>query len=345
MKTKKSLFDWIKALLIALLIALFLKAFVIETYTIPTTSMEKTLQVGDFIIVSKLNYGPRLPMTLLSLPFFGNSFYLKWLQLPFYRLPGFTSIKRNDVIAFNYPMNITVPIDKRTPFVKRCVALPGDTIEIINSFLFVNKKSQSEPENAEYNYAIKTNGIPLDEKKLSQWGISEGGPVDNLNNYILNLTRKIADSIRLMKNVKEIKQWMEKPKDAFENYFPYSEEFPWNNDNYGPLLVPKAGQIIKIDKVNIAIYSRIISVYEENKLEIKNDSIFINNKYARTYKFKMNYYFMMGDNRQNSADSRAWGFVPEDHIIGKAVIIGFSSNSALGFFKGFRWNRFLKGIN
>jgi signal peptidase I len=345
LKSRKSIFDWIKALLIALLIALFLKVFIIETFTVPSTSMEKTLQPGDFIIVSKLNYGSRLPLTLLSMPFFGNSLYSKWIQLPFYRLPGFSDIKRNDVIAFNYPMDISIPIDKRIPFVKRCVALPGDTIEIINSHLFVNKKAQAEPENAEFNYSIKTNGKPLDEKKLSFWEISEGGPVDDLNNYVFNITRKIADSIKLMKNVKEIKQCFENPKTSYENYFPYTSDYAWNNDNYGPLAVPKAGQVVKINKINIAVYNRIISVYEENKLGIRNDSIFINGKYAKTYKFKMNYYFMMGDNRQNSADSRAWGFVPENHIIGKAVLIGFSVNSSLGFFKGFRWGRFFKSIN
>lgn len=345
MKNKKPIFEWIKALLIALLIALFLKAFFIETFTIPTTSMEKTLQTGDFIVVSKLNYGARLPLTLLSMPFFANTLYLKWIQLPFYRLSGFSNIKRNDVIAFNYPMDISVPIDKRTPFVKRCVALPGDTLELINSFLFVNRKIQTEPQNAEFNYLVKTNGKPLDEEKLSKWGISEGGPIDDLNNYILNLTRKIADSIKYMKNVKEMKPCIENSKIYSDYYFPYSNDFPWNIDNYGPLGIPKAGQIIKIDKINIPIYNRIISVYEENKLEIKNDSIFINGKYSKTYCFKMNYYFMMGDNRQNSADSRAWGFVPENHIIGKVVMIGFSSNPSQGFFKGFRWDRFLKGIN
>ena len=344
LKPTKNIVDWIKAIGIALLVILLLRFFFIESYTIPTTSMEKTLIEGDYIIVSKISYGARIPITLLSLPFFSKVYSVAW-QLPYLRVPGFSDIKTNDVIVFNYPIEDEKPVDKRTPFVKRCIAAAGDTLKIVDGKVYVNSKLIEEPDDAEFNFLVKTDSSQIDPSELEKLGITEGGPMMNLTTYNLTMTRRNAEIVNKFKNVKSVEIMCEDSGLFAENLYPSSMYYTWNMDNYGPIIIPEKGATVKLTKINLPLYYRIISAYEGNSLVVKNDSICeINGKPSKTYTFKMNYYFALGDNRHNSADSRFWGFVPEDHIIGKAVMILFSVDRSKNFFSGFRWNRLFKII-
>ena len=258
----------------SLLLWLFTRIFIFQTFQIPSPSMHPTLVEGDYIFVNKLAYGPRIPITPLSLPV-GNTF-IDWIQLPYMRLPGYSHVKRNDVIVFNYPMDDDLPVDERKGYVKRCIALPGDTLRIKKGLITINNKKIIEPENIIHKYTIDSS--------------------------IYSPT-----------------------------FFPNNSDIKWNADNMGPLYIPEKGENIVLTKKNIVLYRRVIEKYENNKFEIKNDSVFINNKYRVTYTFKMNYYFAMGDNRINSVDSRFWGFVPENHLVGKASYILSSPDSLRRF--------------
>ena len=315
--------------------------------------MEKTLLVGDFIIVSKINYGPRVPNTLFTFPFSHQTLpfttnvksYLNWIQVPYFRLPGFSSIKNNDVIVFNYPLEDENPIDHRTHFVKRCIGLPGDTLQITDKIVFINNDTMKAPETSQFNYHIKTNMAELDTKALEELEITEGGLVSNQGDYRFALTKETAEKLQKMEQIHEIKEWVEK-KNMYSDYlFPFNPEFQWNIDHYGPLVIPKAGNSIEISVKNLPLYHRLISDYENNLLETRNDSIFINGNHATNYTFKMNYYFMMGDSRHHSSDSRYWGFVPEDHIVGKALFVLFSVNKNAPWYKKLRWERLFSSIS
>ncbi|NTW32236.1 MAG: signal peptidase I [Bacteroidetes bacterium] len=341
----KNLIDWLKSIVIALLIVLFIRVFIFESYVIPTTSMEKTLVEGDYILVSKLNYGARTPITLFSVPFFNNQIYSEKVQLPYFRIIGFSNIKVNDVIVFNYPLEDEKPIDKRTPFVKRCVALAGDTVKIKDGKIFINRKEIKEPENAEFNYIVKTDSAFINAEIFEKLDITEGGPFMDIFTYNLTMTRANAKKICSSPFVIKSEVMLEDSGMYAENLFPSSMYYSWNMDNYGPLVIPAKGMTVNLNKISLPLYYRIISVYEGNILKVINDSICeINGKSSKTYTFKMNYYFVMGDNRHNSADSRFWGFVPEDHIIGKAVMILFSTDKKKNLFKRIRWDRCFKGI-
>ncbi|HNW97867.1 MAG TPA: signal peptidase I [Bacteroidales bacterium] len=336
--TLKNLTDWVKAILFALIIVFFIKTFFYESYTIPSTSMENTLLRGDNILVSKFNYGPRLSLMKIIFPFLDSDESL------FFRLPGISSVHRNDVIVFNYPINEKKNIEQRTPFIKRCVALPGDTLKIKNSHVIVNGDILEESENIEFNYFIRTNK-PFNTDSLSDLGITEGGPVMDMAHYNFAMTRKMAKFIKKKSNVEEIKIISEDSGLYSSNLFPSSMYYMWNMDNYGPVVIPKKGTTVKLNKLTLPLYYRIISVYEGNIINVKNDSICtINGIPSKTYTFKMNYYFVMGDNRHNSRDSRFWGFLPEDHIIGKAVMIWFSTDRFKPTFNKFRSDRWFKMI-
>ncbi|MBN8703555.1 MAG: signal peptidase I [Bacteroidetes bacterium] len=344
--------QWLKATFFAFLVVLVLRTFLFEAYTIPTSSMEKTLQVGDFIFVNKLSYGARLPITPLSIPFshqyiplLGIRSYLTWIQSPYFRLPGINSIKRNDIIVFNYPMETGVPIDHRTHYIKRCIALPGDSIEINESKVFVNDSLLELPVNAELNYIIKT------EKKghfnpdsFAMMGITDGGRISGKGDYMFSLTDSALSRVARMNNIKEIKQYVDKRGVANDMVFPNDKKYSWNIDNWGPMKVPKAGDSTMLTLENLPLFYRIIVFYEKNELEIKYDSIYINGNVSSYYTFKKNYYFMLGDNRHSSADSRFWGFVPEDHIVGKAVYLFTSVDKSKSFFKKIRRERTFKSI-
>ncbi len=339
---RKSLFEWMKALLVAISLLIILNILVFETYSIPGTSMEKTLIAGDYIYVNKLSIGARIPISPLAVPY--TNIYSDAVLLPYMRIPGYCSIKNNDVIVFNYPLEDEKPIDRRTPFIKRCVAIPGDTFNIIDGSVFINNKELNANENIEFNYFLKTNGQMFDEDFFEKYDISEGGPVMDLNSYNITLTKKNAELISKLPNVTKCEKMIEDSGLYSDYLFPSSFYYPWNMDNYGPLVVPKKNESVILNKTSLPLYYRIIKIYEKNNLTVKNDSCFIDGLYAKSYTFKMNYYFMLGDNRHNSSDSRMWGFVPEDHIIGKAVFIIASVDKGKKMLNRFRWNRFLKGV-
>jgi signal peptidase I len=265
--------------------------------------MEEELKPGDFVWVNKIAYGPRIPMTT-------------------FRLPGYTHIKRNDVVAFNFPLEFERKIDKRTNFVKRCIGLPGDTLQIIDKTVSINKQVIGDLPDYLHAYLIDASIDTLAAFVNRTMKIEETEVSTNSKQYIFMLTNTEADSIRKMPFVKNIKQII---SNEFQiNIFPEESHFLWNKDNYGPIVVPKKNTTIHLTIDSLALYENIISHYEGHSLKLIGDSIFIDGHYTIEYTFKQNYYFMMGDNRDNSEDSRYWGFVPEDHIIGKASLIAFS---------------------
>jgi signal peptidase I len=353
-KVKKSpLREWIDAILFAVVAATLIRMFFIEAYTIPTSSMEKSLLIGDFLFVSKVNYGPRVPNTPLSFPFahhtmpvLGTQSYLEWIKLPYMRLPGFQKIKNNDVVVFNYPMEDFRPVDKRENYIKRCIGIPGDTLSVINGEVWLNGKVNYKPDGMQFNYDIKTDGTGFNQKILQKFDITEGSQTSTFGDYTLTLTKQNAEKIKNFPNVQNLAVQMQ-PKGKFMDYiFPHDSVVKWNVDNFGPLYIPKKGATISLNAKNLAIYRRAIQVYENNKVEILNGKVFINDKEVSTYTFKLDYYFMMGDNRHNSADSRFWGFVPEDHIVGKAIFIWLSLNSnEPNLFKKVRWSRLFSLIH
>ena len=303
--------------------------------------MEKSLLTGDFMYINKLSYGPRLPKTILSIPFVNQHLYSTFLSLPYMRLFGSPDVERNDVVVFNFPQDDEFPVDHRTYFVKRCVAIAGDSFKIVDGEVYVNNKLTDNEEALQFNYHLKSEK-PLDSAFIAHYQLHEGGKISDNNDYSFTLTKALVDTLRSKTYVSELAKNAEK-KDMWDEFvFPYNVHYKWNVDNYGTLKIPQKGDSVQLDSTNLCLFERIISIYEGNQLEIKNDSIFINQQYTHTYTFKQNYYFMMGDNRHNSQDSRHWGFVPEDHIIGKATRIVFSKDNLFG--EGIRWSRILMGI-
>jgi signal peptidase I len=354
-KKKHPLREWTEALVFAFIGVLFLKTFIFEPFAIPSDSMDNTLLAGDYIVVNKLAYGPRLPMTPLSVPFshqtIGNSpSYVDWWQIPYERIPGYSEVKRNDVIVFNFPAEDifplnghakNYPIDHRTHFIKRCIGLPGDTLEIIDREVFINGKSLPYPKYVLFNYTVKMDSTKRDSVKLEKLGMVTNSHQGRFVLSSLSLLPSQADSLRLLKQVISVDVELS-PKGSYnDQLFPRSQKFPWSLDNYGKIVVPKKGATVKLTVDSLPLYLRIITSYEHDSVNVRNDSIFIEGKYATTYTFKMNYYFMMGDNRQYSMDSRYWGFVPEDHIVGKATMILFSYDKVNGHV---RWGRCFKSI-
>ena len=359
--------EWVDAILFAVVAATFIRSFFIEAYTIPTGSMEKTLLVGDFLFVSKMHYGSRIPMTPIAFPFahhtlpiIGGKSYLEWIKFPYYRLPKFVDIKRNDIVVFNYPIDadppVSRPIDKRENYIKRCVGLPGDTIVIRRGNLYVNGMKNWNAQKQQYNFWVQTNGSGFNQSGLESIGIDAPDviPVNYNGLYMMWLTKEQHDAITQYKNVLRVDSiLLPDPNFPMENTFPCNprfqpqftgdiKDFPWNADNFGPLYIPKEGATLAINIHNISLYSRIISIYEGHTLDVKGDKIFIDGKESTTYTFAMNYYWMMGDNRHNSEDSRFWGFVPEDHIVGKAWFIWMSWDSNT---HKIRWDRLLHPIH
>jgi len=392
--TKKSAFvEWVDALVFAVIAATFIRMFFIEAFTIPTSSMEKTLLVGDYLFVSKFNYGPKLPNTPIAFPFAHHTMpftkttksYLDWIQWPYKRLLGIEKIKNDDIVVFNFPEGDTVvledqqrnyydlvreygreylfnqfhitvrPVDKKENYIKRCIGIPNDSIAIMHGLLFVNGKQQQKIEDMQFRYRIVNDGSSWNKLKLQKIGLSDedikaafdekfNGRVPN-NEIILPLTKTMLDKFKDFKNVKSITQ-VETPPGIFAPYiFPRDSTIKWNEDNFGPLWIPKKGSSIKLTTKNLPMYKRAIDIYEDNDLEVKNGKIFINGKETDTYTFKMDYYFMMGDSRHNSADSRFWGMVPEDHVVGKAVFIWLSLDKDKSFPSNIRFNRMFKYIH
>jgi signal peptidase I len=384
---KSQIREWTDAIIFAVVAASIIRIFMVEAYTIPTSSMEKSLLVGDFLFVSKMSYGPKLPNTPLAFPFVHHTMplsqytksYVEWIKWPFYRFPGLTTIKHGDVVVFNYPDGDTValkqqnqsyyglvrqlgrervwndkfnfgdivarPVDKRENYIKRCIGLPGDTIQIIDEVVQINGKPLDFPELSQFIYQVKTDGNPINRRILGKLDVTEEVQMTESGDQVLTLTQESVASLKKMPNVLSVDKIIQ-PKGFWQPYiFPFDSAYAWNVDNFGPLYIPKAGATVKLTLANLPLYSRIINAYELNSLAVENGKIFINGKEATSYTFKLDYYWMMGDNRHNSADSRFWGFVPVDHIVGKAVFVWLSLDNNKSLLSGkIRWNKLFRSV-
>ena len=430
----RNVMSWVDAIVFALVAVYFVNIYIFQNYQIPSSSLEKSLLVGDYLYVSKLSYGPRVPNTPLSmplaqhtLPLVNTKSYIEWPQWDYKRVPGLGKVKRNDIVVFNFPAGDTVatnfqqtdfytlaynegqrlypnpvnmdsltrkqqravydlyynagrnlilsnpkmygdivvrPVDRRENYVKRCVGLPGDTLEIKDAQVYIDGKPIENPEEMQLNYLVQTNGSYITEDMFRELGISKDDQA-LINNegllmemgltqrdaqgrlaptYDLPLTKKMYET--LSGNKKLVSHIIMEPEIYSGQMYPLNLYTKWDRNNYGPIWIPKKGATIKLTEDNLPIYQRPIEAYEGNKLEIKEDGIYINGKKTDEYTFKMDYYWMMGDNRHNSADARSWGFVPEDHIVGKPIVVWLSLDKDRGWFDGkIRWNRIFKWVD
>ncbi len=421
---KSSARSWIDALIFAVAAAYIIRACWFELYTIPTSSMESSLMVGDFLSVSKLAYGVRAPQTPIAMPFVHNKLpltdhaksYTEIIKLPYLRSKQLRPIRHNDVVVFNYPDGDTValerqaesyyaivrefeamlnpnapqvdkqnvyyryapetimqlqqkyagdyypgkgrdavwkeyhivarPVDKRENYVKRCIALPGDKLSIVNKQVHINGQPVTNPKRIQYSYMVyHPTGMQLSLKKRKELNINEED-VQRVDQYTA-VYRLNADQVAKITKMGYTVQVLEDKAGEYDpSIFPHSPEYAWNKDHFGPLVIPAKGMTVAIDAKNIVLYEQIIRQYENNALQVRDGKVYINGQEAHSYTFKMNYYFMMGDNRHNSADSRFWGFVPEDHIVGKASVVWLSVDKfkTWGDKGKIRWNRMFKKI-
>jgi signal peptidase I len=413
----RAIMSWIDAIVFALVAVYFINLFFFQNYVIPSSSLEKSLLTGDYLFVSKVSYGPRIPETPLTMPltqhtmpeFFGVRMksYIEWPHWEYRRVKGLGHIQLNDIVVFNYPAGDTIcsnmpyqsydfyklcygygyqmhpqhpiidslsdadrlkyfnevaslgrkyiqlneaefgaidsrPADRRENYVKRCVGLPGQTLQIKDRVIYLDGKENKEPDNAQFSYRVKLNRHLTDEELLDLQITMED--LTQLNQYgFMPLTRRAAT---LLKSRKDMAASVELNTEASEwDVYPLNGGYHWTCDNYGPIWIPKKGETVELSLDNLAIYERPIRVYEHNQLEVRDDKIFINGVETDRYTFKMDYYWMMGDNRHNSADSRYWGFVPEDHIVGKPIFIWWSSDPDRSGFSGIRWNRLFRFVD
>lgn len=408
----------LSSLLFAVVVATIVHTYIMQPFTIPTSSLEKTLLIGDFLFVSKFNYGARTPMTTVAapmvhdtIPFINKKSYSKWPQLPYFRFPGFEKIEKNDIVVFNWPIDtvkffrdknsigIRKPVDKKSNYVKRCVATPGDKFELKDGIVFINGKELilSDRAKPQYMYPVEANG-PIDQNIFTKYNITEASryykiekklwddpniqaffnredvqaqlteasrdssmvevfgfigvdPMTNLrmqplaNKIQANLTFEKVEALKKDPYIKEVKPHFIYPPTLNQNnepaIFPHSKP-NWTVDNMGPITIPEKGKTVELNKESLPFYEMIIKEYEKNDLKVNGDEIRINGQVVTSYTFKQNYYWMMGDNRHNSEDSRYWGFVPEDHIVGKPVFIWMSidqNESWVNIGKKIRWDR------
>lgn len=379
----RTVIHWAGYIIIAVIISLAIKVLFTEAYKIPTPSMEGSLKAGDYIFVSKLAYGPKLPNTPLSWPFVPDHFsngrktYSERLLLPYKRLRGFSGVKKGDVIVFSFPEGdsmvvqypgqnyyslvrqygrsyihdnfdiIAHPVDRRGNYIKRCVGLPGDTLEIIDGRVKVNNRYLEFLPDMKFKFYVKTEGEKLTRKVIDSLEIIENEMTYNPANslHIVHLTIAQAEALQNVPGVRSIQRFIE-PVLSFHNQeiFPHDVHHRWTNDLFGPVVIPAEGMTIQLDKRTYPVYKRAIEVYEDNHIQLKNGRFMVNGTPADSYTFKMDYFFVMGDNRHNSADSRHWGFVPEDHLLGKAVVIWMSSDPNKSFVGGLRKGRIFRAI-
>lgn len=378
-KKKKNIFrEWFDAALFAIVAATIIRTFFIEAYTIPTGSMEGSLLVNDYLFVSKVAYGPRVPNTPLAVPLvhntiFGGESYSKSVQWDYRRFWGVGDVKRNDIVVFNFPNGDTVvkeapeqdyyalcreygrntivgmntiisrPVDKKDNYIKRCVAVAGDKLEIRDGVVYINDAKGELFPHAQSTYLVKTGNMGLSADFLEDNHIELQG---NLGASQLALTLENSQ-IELVKSQPGVTSVT--PLNDPAGYVPQSPgawvypqdtaNYKWNKDNFGPLVIPKAGTSVQLTPQNISIYRRLIAIYEKNNFEERGGKFYIDGKEITSYTFKMDYYWMMGDNRHNSADSRYWGFVPIDHVVGKASFVWLSHEN------GLRWNRLFRSVS
>ncbi len=409
----KWVMSWVDALVFALVAVYFINQFFFQNYVIPSSSLEKSLLTGDYLFVSKVSYGPRIPQTPLTMPLTQHTLpvietksYIEWPQWDYRRVKGFGNVKLNDIVVFNYPAGdtlcsapqyqaqdfyrlsydigyrlypqrpnpdsldydvrrkyfetiyqggrqyisenfaefgdiITRPADRRENYVKRCVGLPGQTLQIKDRIIYLDGKANKEPDNVQYTYHVKLKQR-LPDELMKELGITMEDLMSLNTLGYMPLTKLAvaelkkqgyAESIELNR---ETEEW---------DIYPLNGNMHWTRDNYGPVWIPKKGESIDLTLDNIAIYERPIRTYEGNDLMVKDGKIFINGEVATKYTFKMDYYWMMGDNRHNSLDSRYWGFVPEDHIVGKPIFIWWSSDPDRHGFSGIRWSRLFRFVD
>lgn len=350
-KKKSATREWIEAIVFALIAAGLIRTFAVEAYTIPTPSMEKSLMVGDFLFVSKMSYGARMPMTPIAFPLAHNTLpllkiksYVDGVQWKYRRLPGFGSIKNNDVVVFNYPMEDWRPVDRRDNYIKRCVGIPGDTLAIRSRMVYINGQAIDRPAGLQHRFVVRTDGSGFNPKTLEKMDVTEGGAFSAHGDFMFNLTEENADKMKQFANVRVLEPYVMPQGEYTEEVFPHHEHYPWNLDSYGPIVIPAKGMRMPLNMHNIHIYRRAIEVYEKQKLEVKDNKVYINDEPADAYTFQMDYYWMMGDNRHNSLDSRYWGFVPEDHVVGKAVFVWLSLDYSKSLFNKIRFSRTFRSI-
>ena len=380
--------DWLDAIIFAVVFVTFINIFFFQAFKIPSSSMESSLLTGDHLFVSKLAFGPRIPQTPLTIPFthnviFGKESYSTLIQNDYRRLKGFRNVRRGDYVVFGFPDGDSVlvkapsedyytvcrlygkdyavrnygpviarPSDKKDHYVKRCVAVAGDTLTIVDGRVHINSEPQTVWPGVQSTYAVITNGTRINQKTLDRLGlnIAELYYDETLPGYPqMALTASMLEKVKACPNVTAVEELVDVyPPDYPDSYlmlFPFRENFRWTRDNYGPIWIPKAGVTVKLNAEVLPLYERIIRDYEHNSLQVNADGrIIINGEETDEYTFSQDYYFMMGDNRHNSLDSRYWGFVPEDHIVGRPAVIWLSTDSSRSFPSNIRWRRFLKFV-
>ena len=413
LKPRTGLGEWVSSIVFAVVAATLVHTYFIQPYVIPTGSLERTLRVGDFLFVSKFHFGARIPMTAIAapmvhdtLPIIKTKSYLNKPQIPYFRLPGLNTPKKNDLVVFSWPADtvriffkaeegVEKPIDKKSNYVKRCVGTPGDSLEIIDGFVHINGEKlelsyRAKPmydhivysskgvssrllnevgaddykrkfitpsinqsqlngltsyvydlkkrEDGKFELYTEKMGIPTDVIRELRLGLTEETPRQRM----ANLTFEMAESLRNNQQIDSVVMYIEPKGKAGYNVFPQSPMYPWNADNFGPIYIPKAGTTVAINKKTIPFYKKAIRDYEHNEVKISGDKVFINGKEASSYTFTQDYYWMMGDNRDHSEDSRAWGYVAADHIVGKPVFIWLSFDNfqdGITFNEKMRWDR------
>lgn len=365
LKPRTELGEWVSSIAFAIIAATLVHTYVMQPYTIPTSSLEKSLLIGDFLFVSKFHYGARVPMTPIaapmvhdSIPFVGTKSYLQKPQLPYMRVPGFQDIKRNEIVVFSWPVDtvqrffdksnihIQKPIDKKSNYVKRCVGIAGDSLEIRDGYIYINGERTVLPDRAktQYYHKVETGGQQLSGTTLKRYNITEGQNMGDF--YYLNLTDENAAKLAKNPLVKSVTKEIEPSGNYNPSVFPHDSRYPWSKDNYGPIYIPEEGKTVELNAATLPFYKRIIEEYEHNQLTVNGDEIYINGKLATSYTFKQNYYWMMGDNRHNSEDARYWGYVPFDHVVGKPVFIWFSwDTNGQGIANKIRWERLFTTVH
>jgi signal peptidase I len=364
-KMLKNVSSWTNAILFAVVAATIVHTYFMRPYTIPTSSLEKSLLVGDFLFVSKFHYGARVPMTPIALPMVHDSIpkirrgsYIKnkLFKLPYARIPGFQKIKRNDIVVFNWPADTLKwmwndnsgkftykPIDKKTNYVKRCIAIAGETLEIKDGDIYIDGKISKMPDRCKPQYFYK---VKLRDQSratvntlIQTYNIKE--PRGTVENLLLNLDDEKAQRIKNNPNVVSLTKNITPKAKYNEDIFPHDVQYPWNIDNFGPLYIPKKGATVKLNNETIPFYRNLLSHYEDVSFAENGNEFYVDGKKVTEYTFKQDYYWMMGDNRQNSLDARYWGFTPFSHVVGKPVFIWMSWDGI----KNPRWNRFFTTVH